>query len=279
MLIRLTNAFTNYEEGVDKIISLYFMSDNGYEKAYEYFNREILNRNLLNEFSKRDCKYDIYSANKIGVHYINLKFINDCDRKNFWNWHILVYGDQDNSNKRIYLDIPGYECDIRGVKIPLLWEYRFEKYDKVLNAKAIFIDDKEREEKKNMYLEVIGGRRNGKETAKELLNLIYGTSQMTNDLIPAMIRSVQINEKKRVVTIVWKDGTVTMAKCSMFEQFDVEKGISIAVMKRFFSSTTKMNKWLKEQTKDYYERTVENGFEDEDRLSLKDLVENYIKNA
>ena len=249
MLIRLTNAVTNYEDGIDKIISLYFMSDNGYEQAYEFFNREILNRNLLNEFSKRDCAYDIYSANRYGAYRcINLKFIYENDRKNFWNWHIL------NSNKTIYLDIPGYECDIRGVKIPLLGEYRFETYDKILNAKAIFIDEKEREEKKQMYVQVIDGRRNGKETAKELLNLIYGTSQMTNDLIPAMIRSVQINERKGVTTIVWKNGAVTMAKCGPNETFDPEKGIAICIMKRFFRSTTKMNKWLKEQTAEYYER-------------------------
>ena len=276
MLIRLANAFTNYEEGLYKIISLYFMSDNGYEQAYEYFNREILNSNLLNEFSKLDCTYDIYSANRYGAYRcINLKFIHECDRKNFWNWHILVYGDHDNSNKRIYLDIPGYECDIRGVKIPLLGEYRFEKYDKVLNAKAIFIDEKEREEKKNMYLEIIDGRRNGKETAKDLLNLIYGTSQITNDLIPAMVRSVQINEKKGVTTIVWKNGAVTMAKCGPSEEFDPEKGIAICIMKRFFSSTTKMNKWLKEQTAEYYERANA----EIDRLSLKDLVQDFIKNA
>ena len=96
---------------------------------------------------------------------------------------------------------------------------------------------------------------------------------------PMLIRSIQINEKKRVVTIVWIDGSVTMAKCGPHEEFDPEKGIAIAFMKRWFASTTKMNKWLKEQTKDYYERTLENGFEDEDRLSLKDLVESFIKDV
>lgn len=95
---------------------------------------------------------------------------------------------------------------------------------------------------------------------------------------PLYIRSVQINEKKGVVTIVWRNGEVTMAKCGPNDEFDVEKGIAIAFMKHWFASTTQMNKWMREQTKDYYERTFENGFE-EDRFSLKDLVENFIKEA
>lgn len=92
------------------------------------------------------------------------------------------------------------------------------------------------------------------------LDTFKATLQM--NLTPLLVRSVQINEKKGVVTIVWRNGEVTMAKCGPNDEFDVEKGIAIAFMKHWFASTTQMNKWLKEQTKEYYERTFENGFED-----------------
>lgn len=299
MFIRLANAFTNYEEGVDKIISLHFMSDNAYEQAYEFFKNEILNRDRLNEFSKCDCKYDIYSANILGEYRcINLRFSYDCDRKNFWNWHILVYGDQDNSNKRIYLDIPGYEW--RGDKIPV----RTLKLDDLEEQRQ-----KYKERVNQLYgitsMSITGPRRNGKsiffpgyqyeplketkcaiatvtnyyDETEEQYNRFMNLNNISNFVCeyempkinfgPMLIRSVQINEKKRVVTIVWFDGKVTMAKCGMFEQFDVEKGIAIAFMKHWFASTTKMNKWMKEQTKDYYDRTFENGFEDEERTEAK----------
>lgn len=302
MLIRLANASTDYEEGVDKIISLYFMSDNGYEQAYEFFKNEILNRNRLNEFSKRDCKYDIYSANRYGAYRcVNLKFIYDCDRKNFWNWHILVYGDQDNSNKRIYLDIPGYEW--RGGRIPV----RTLKFDDLEEQRQ-----KYKERVNQLYgitsISITGPRRNGKsiffpgyqyeplketkwaiptvtnyyDETEEQYNRFMNLNNISNfvcefdtklarlNMAPLYIRSVQINEKKGVVTIVWKDGNVTMAKCGPNDEFDVEKGIAIAFMKHWFASTTQMNKWMREQTKDYYERTFENGFEDEERLPFKD---------
>lgn len=65
------------------------------------------------------------------------------------------------------------------------------------------------------------------------------------DIIPKIIRNVQFNEKKGVVTVIWLDGTVTMAKCGPNDIWDPEKGLSIAIMKYFFKSTTSMNKWIK----------------------------------
>lgn len=78
-----------------------------------------------------------------------------------------------------------------------------------------------------------------------------------------VIRHVQINEKKKVVTIVWKDGKVTMAKCGPNDIWDPEKGVLVCVAKRFFNSNTQFSKWLKsvipeEETKSLLDQIVEN---------------------
>lgn len=80
-----------------------------------------------------------------------------------------------------------------------------------------------------------------------------------------LIRHVQINEKKKVVTIVWKDGEVTMAKCGPNDMWDPEKGVLVCVAKRFFNSNTQFNKWLKsvipepeEETKSLLDQIVDN---------------------
>lgn len=63
----------------------------------------------------------------------------------------------------------------------------------------------------------------------------------------SVIKKVQINEKKKVCTIVWTDGEVTMAKCGANDIWDPEKGLLVCIAKRFWSSGTKFNKWLKAQ--------------------------------
>lgn len=119
---------------------------------------------------------------------------------------------------------------------------------------------------------------------KLALNKLYGrtstknlyTFNVINALtfeLPDLIKKIQINEKKRVVTIVWIDGAVTMAKCGMFDQFDVEKGISIAVMKRFFNSGTRMNKWLKEKTDEYHAQKIMEAFDDGNEYDPKGISE------
>lgn len=111
------------------------------------------------------------------------------------------------------------------------------------------------------------GRTNGKN------HLAFNVINALTFELPELIKKVQINEKKRVVTIVWIDGKITMAKCGIFEQFDVEKGISIAVMKRFFNSGTRMNKWLKQQTDEYHAQKIMEAFDDGNEDDPKGISE------
>lgn len=114
-----------------------------------------------------------------------------------------------------------------------------------------------------------GGRRNGKgmimannnnleiahhsytkEFYKRLANNLYGYtfySSRGNSDIRNCIKKVQINEKKKVVTIVWKFGEPTIARCGANDTWDPEKGILVCIAKHMFVSGTQMNKWLKEQ--------------------------------
>lgn len=52
----------------------------------------------------------------------------------------------------------------------------------------------------------------------------------------------EVQPKKLIVNgpatvILWDDGTKTVAKCNTDEQFDPEKGVAIAIAKRFISGT------------------------------------------
>ena len=62
-----------------------------------------------------------------------------------------------------------------------------------------------------------------------------------------LVKYVDINEKKRIVTIVWQDGQITQGKCCEGDTFDPEKGIAIAWMKRPFSSTASMKRWMNKE--------------------------------
>ena len=97
-------------------------------------------------------------------------------------------------------------------------------------------------------------------TYKMMVNKMYGPglnpgivcyrypsgNQYCND-IRDVIKKVQINEKKKVVTIVWTDGRVTLAKCGENDIWDPEKGLLVCIAKHMFVSGTQMNKWLKAQ--------------------------------
>lgn len=306
MLIRLKEA--NLYHGT-RMIMLKFLSLSGYEHVMDYIGRYIEN------YRERD--YNLIQASSVSNDiFAALHFYTSEAMKKFWNEHILVYGEQPTiycSNEpvnlpetAVYFDIPESE-GIRGGMIPVrtlklddLEEQR-QKYKELANSlygvasmsttgprkngKSIFLPEYHYEPLKETKWEIPTIANYAEET-EELYNRYMTLNNISNfvfttkiNLGPMLIRSIQINEKKRVVTIVWIDGAVTMAKCGMFDQFDVEKGIAIAFMKHWFNSTTQMNKWMREQTKDYYERTLENGFEDEERLPLKDLVQDFIKNA
>ena len=49
-------------------------------------------------------------------------------------------------------------------------------------------------------------------------------------------KQVVVNESKRTICVVWKDGTSTVMKCHPDDEWDEEKGIAMCFMKKTFDN-------------------------------------------
>lgn len=78
-----------------------------------------------------------------------------------------------------------------------------------------------------------------------LINTIYGTGR-------PVIKNVIFNNPATIV--FWHDGTKTVVKCQEGDDFDPEKGLTMAIAKKFFSNRGSyyniINKWVDK----YYEK-------------------------
>ena len=78
--------------------------------------------------------------------------------------------------------------------------------------------------------------------ARDFLNFIYG---MSSSHIPE-IKNVIFNDPATIV--FWEDGTKTVVKCQDGDEFDPEKGLAMAIVKKAYgnkgSYCNKMKKWL-----------------------------------
>ena len=79
-------------------------------------------------------------------------------------------------------------------------------------------------------------------TPRDLLNSIYG---INSSRIPE-IKNVIFNDPATIV--FWDDGTKTVVKCQDGDEFDLEKGLAMAIAKKAYgnkgSYCNKMKKWL-----------------------------------
>lgn len=55
-----------------------------------------------------------------------------------------------------------------------------------------------------------------------------------NSKIKVKVKDITV--KKGVTTLVWSDGDVTMVSCGVEDDFDLEKGIAMAVAKKFLGT-------------------------------------------
>lgn len=63
--------------------------------------------------------------------------------------------------------------------------------------------------------------------------------------IDKLIKFVTVNEKKRIITVVFKDGDVRMIKCSDDDTFDTRVGVALCIAHHYAGSKTKFNKYIK----------------------------------
>ena len=63
------------------------------------------------------------------------------------------------------------------------------------------------------------------------------------------VKSVTVNESKKVVTVAFKSGVIRMAKCSEKDEFDPEIGFALCLAYLFYGSKTRFKKELKKIAK------------------------------
>lgn len=80
---------------------------------------------------------------------------------------------------------------------------------------------------------------------KTILNSMYGTKAFKTNYIPE-IKNVIFNDPATIV--FWEDGTKTVVKCQDGDEFDPEKGLAMAIVKKTYgnkgSYCNKLKKWL-----------------------------------
>ena len=59
------------------------------------------------------------------------------------------------------------------------------------------------------------------------------------------IKNVFFNEKEGVTVVLWNDNTRTILHCAPDEQFDREKGLALAYMKRYLGNKSNFNNVIK----------------------------------
>ena len=78
-----------------------------------------------------------------------------------------------------------------------------------------------------------------------MLNSMYGIRTATMNYIPE-IKNVIFNDPATIV--FWEDGTKTVVKCQDGDEFDPEKGLAMAIVKKAYgnkgSYCNKLKKWL-----------------------------------
>ena len=140
-----------------------------------------------------------------------------------------------------------------GTKIPVTIDYiettvdTFPKFEghvtgtAKVSYRSLYDIRNDAEVDKYCYNDVIATR--------DFLNSIYG---MSSSRIPE-IKNVIFNDPATIV--FWEDGTKTVVKCQDGDEFDPEKGLAMAIVKKAYgnkgSYCNKMKKWLpKEESVD-----------------------------
>ena len=85
---------------------------------------------------------------------------------------------------------------------------------------------------------------------RTILNSTYGTKAFKTNYIPE-IKNVIFNDPATIV--FWEDGTKTVVKCQDGDEFDPEKGLAMAIVKKTYgnkgSYCNKLKKWLHKSKK------------------------------
>lgn len=106
-------------------------------------------------------------------------------------------------------------------------------------------EQEDKKEKENMDFESMKGR----SFTIDFDDLVGAVTKIKNNMGAKMIKSIQVNERKRLVTVVFTDGDVRIVNCNKEDNFDVTIGVSLAISEHLFGSKTKRTKFINEKTK------------------------------
>ena len=89
------------------------------------------------------------------------------------------------------------------------------------------------------------------ELLRDFYKTMYGTKDFKTNYIPE-IKNVIFNDPATIV--FWEDGTKTVVKCQDGDEFDPEKGLAMAIVKKAYgnkgSYCNKLKKWLSKEEVD-----------------------------
>lgn len=63
------------------------------------------------------------------------------------------------------------------------------------------------------------------------------------------IQTIHVNEAKKLMTVVFSDGTHEIVKCSPEDCFDTEIGFALALTRKIFGSKTRVRKFISNNAK------------------------------
>ena len=103
---------------------------------------------------------------------------------------------------------------------------------------------------------ICGARGNGKsryaaEVWKRMLTSVYGA----HDYYRPEIKDVIFNDPATIV--FWMDGTKTVVKCQEGDEFDPEKGLTMAIVKKVYGNKGSYCNEIKKWCEPYYEKQAE----------------------
>lgn len=82
---------------------------------------------------------------------------------------------------------------------------------------------------------------------KTLFKNFKDLDKCTKSIGENMIQKIQVNEKKKIVTVVFDDDDVKMIKCSDKDEFDPSIGVALCIAAHVFNSKTKFKKFVNTQ--------------------------------
>ena len=76
--------------------------------------------------------------------------------------------------------------------------------------------------------------------------------QLPDGIVPLKgfsIQTIHVNEAKKIMTVVFSDGTHEIVKCSPEDCFDTEIGFALALTRKLFGSKTQVRKFISNNAK------------------------------